>query len=59
MAENNASNPIKDLIMGMGALGEMAALMRDSLIKNGFTREEACMMVSNYINELTIKQNKK
>lgn len=58
MAENK-SNPINDLIMGMGALAEMAALMRDSLIKNGFTRKEACSIVSNYINELTIRQNKK
>ena len=58
MAETK-NDPIQDLIMGMGALGEMAALMRDSLIKNGFTRKEACTIVSNYINELTIRQNKK
>lgn len=45
-------NMLKDLIVGIGALAEVAGLMRDNLLKNGFTREEACFIVSNYINEI-------
>jgi hypothetical protein len=48
---------LKQLINGIGAICEMAGIIRDNLMKNGFTREEACAMTSDVIRE-TFKSNK-
>lgn len=43
------NNSLKDLIMATGALCEMAGLLRDNLIRNGFTREEAVNIAGSYV----------
>lgn len=48
---------LNDLITGIGAIGEIAGLLRDNLIKNGFTRKEACEIVQGFIRE-TFKKDK-
>lgn len=35
---------IKGLIMGIGAIAELLKIYRDSLLANGFTREEAFIL---------------
>lgn len=40
---------LADFIEAMGLIAESSALLRDALIKNGFTREEAISLVSTYI----------
>ena len=40
---------LKKLIEGIGLMAEMAAIIRDALIKNGFTRSEAVDIASNFI----------
>ena len=47
---------LKLLLNGMGALGEMCGLMRDELMKNGFTRREAVSLVGNFI-QVTFQPN--
>ena len=42
---------LKNLVNGIGAMCEMAGLLRDNLIKNGFTREEAVTIVRSFITE--------
>jgi len=37
----DAEEKIKNLITGIGAIAELLKLYRDSLLANGFTREEA------------------
>lgn len=51
------SNELKNFINGIGALSEMAALLRDSLMQNGFSREEACGLVGVVIAE-TFRPNR-
>lgn len=46
---DNNEEMLKGLIDGIGAIAEVAGVMRDSLITNGFTRKEACEMVSDFI----------
>ena len=48
---------LKQLINGLGAICEMAGIIRDNLMKNGFTRKEACEMASEVILEM-FKSNK-
>ena len=43
------NNSLKDLIMAAGALCEMAGLLRDNLIRNGFTRDEAVNIAGSYV----------
>ncbi len=40
------------LIEGIGSMAEMAAIIRDALIKNGFTRSEAVGIASNCITSM-------
>ena len=40
---------IKNLINAIGSLAEMAGAMRDTLMANGFTREEAVKMAADFI----------
>lgn len=42
---------IKELKIAIGALSEMSGMLRDNLISNGFSREEACAIVSEVIKE--------
>lgn len=37
---------LKELLNSMGMLGELCSILRDSLMRNGFTREEAVSIVS-------------
>lgn len=50
--DNNANNKFQEFISTIGMMGELAALIRDVLIKNGFTREEAVKIVSDMISTL-------
>ena len=43
------NNQLGKLIEGIGSMAEMAAIIRDALIKNGFTRSEAVAISSNFI----------
>ena len=43
------NNQLKNFVTGIGAMCEMVGLIRDDLVKNGFTREEACQIVSQVI----------
>lgn len=45
------NDTLKNLINGIGAMCEMAGLLRDNLIKNGFTRDEAVAIVNSFIVE--------
>ena len=45
-------NQLKKLIEGIGSMAEMAAIIRDALIKNGFTRSEAVDIASNFITSI-------
>ena len=45
------NDELKEFITGIGLICEMSAILRDNLIRNGFTREEACRIVSGYIIE--------
>lgn len=40
---------VNDLINGIGAIAEMGAILRDALMKNGFTRQEAIVIVTESI----------
>lgn len=46
-----SSNRIKELLNAVGALGELCGVLRDELIRNGFTRQEACMIISQVLAE--------
>lgn len=45
------NNPVNGLIASIGAMCEMAGVMRENLIKNGFSREEALNLVNNFLIE--------
>lgn len=45
------NDDLRNLINGIGAICEMAGVLRDNLIRNGFTREEACRMVTSVLSE--------
>lgn len=47
MNENNGK--LNEFIQAVGAMAEMSGLLRDNLIKSGFTREEACKIVATVI----------
>lgn len=49
------NDKLNELITGVGVICEMAAILRDNLIRNGFTREEAVMISSKFI-ETTFQQ---
>lgn len=44
------------LINAIGAMGEMCGLLRESLLKNGFTRDEANHLVGVFLAE-TLKSS--
>ena len=43
------SNPVSDALAAIGAMCEISGVMREELIKNGFTRREAVALVGDYI----------
>ena len=40
---------LQEFINAVGSIGEISGLIRDSLVRSGFTREEACEAVYRYI----------
>lgn len=46
-----SNDPVKNLIAGIGGICEMAGFMRESLIKNGFSKEEALNIVTSFMIE--------
>lgn len=42
-------NHLKNFIETIGSMAEMAAIIREALMKNGFTRSEAVDIASNFI----------
>ena len=45
------------LIGCIGSMAEMAAMIRDALIRNGFTRSEAVSISSNFITSMMFNSN--
>lgn len=43
---------VNDFIESMGAIMEMAGLMRDQLIAQGFTRQESVQIVGDFLGKL-------
>jgi len=52
MENKDINKQINDLILSVGVMGEFMRITRDSLIKNGFTRDEAVMICSNLLTTL-------
>ena len=48
---------VRQAILALGALAEMCGELKRQLIKNGFTRKEANLLVSCYL-VATVKPNK-
>lgn len=46
------SDKMTELLNSIGALAEMSGIMREQLIKNGFTRQEALIIVGGMISSL-------
>ena len=46
------ANNLNSLVNGIGALGEMAGMLVNSLAQNGFTRTEAVSMTKDILIEL-------
>lgn len=53
------SNAIEELRNAIGALSELSATLRDDLIRNGFTRDEACKIVAVFVSETINGQKRK
>lgn len=51
-------NGLKDLVNAIGSLGEMCGLFRASLLKCGFTREEALELTKTYLQVTLSSANK-
>ena len=47
------NDALEKAINSLGAICEIAGFMREQLMNNGFTREEACDMALSYIIALT------
>jgi hypothetical protein len=54
---DNKALDVNQLITAVGAVSEMAALMRDHLMANGFTRKEAVSIAGQYVCTLCSKQS--
>lgn len=54
---DNKSINVNQLITAIGAVSELAALMRDHLMVNGFTRQEAVNIAGQYVCTLCSKQS--
>ena len=53
------SGKVQDLINSIGALAEIGSYMRDELIRQHFTREEAVTIVSNVLCSILTSSGKK
>lgn len=53
------SNAIEELRNAIGALSELSGTFRDDLIRNGFTRDEACKIVAVFVSETINGQKRK
>lgn len=47
------NSKLKEFIQGIGAICETAGLLRTGFLNNGFTREEAVKMTSDFIIAMT------
>lgn len=52
------SSELQEFITAMGALAEMMRLLRDELLKNGFTRREAIQLTQAFMVEQISKKPK-
>lgn len=43
---------IRDLLIAIGATGELAGQLRDSFMRNGFSREEAAILTGLCISQM-------
>ena len=48
------SDNLKNFINGLGAVAESSGILRDQLIRNGFTRTEAITLCRTYIQSLVM-----
>ena len=46
MSQKEINQQIEQMLVSVGAMGELLGIVRESLIKNGFTRMEAVAMCS-------------
>lgn len=53
------NNQLKDFLNAIGAVAETSGLLRDYLIQNGFTRQEAVYICSNMIASLFAPRSSK
>lgn len=53
------NNAIEEIRNAIGALSEISATLRDDLIRNGFTRDEACRIVAIFVSETINGQKRK
>ena len=49
---------MKDLLLLLGSAAELCGLLRDLLMRNGFTREEAVVMTTEYLKILATPKQK-
>ena len=54
-----SNNAIEEIRNAIGALSEISATLRDDLIRNGFTRDEACRIVAIFVSETINGQKRK
>ena len=40
---------LKEMLLAIGSLAEIGGFLRDALVDNGFTREEACKITSDVL----------
>ena len=59
MDREKIENEINKLLTAIGAMGEYLGLLRETLMKNGFTREEAVSMCTYAMVAMTTGGNKK
>lgn len=52
--EMDNNKDLKELMKGIGGICEIAGLLRDELIRCGFTRKEAIYIVSSYTSKLLL-----
>lgn len=55
----NNSKQITELLNALGSLSEMAGFLRDNLMQNGFTREEAVMLSGQFLCAMIPKPGQK
>lgn len=51
------SDDLKDLLQSIGALSELLGIMRDELIKGGFTREESVYLIGVILESVVTNRN--